>query len=118
MSATNTYTGNTTLSAGAITVSGTGALGTVSPMAYAGQISLASGTTFTYGSSVDQEFSGKITGAGALTKATSARARSPCRERRATTRERPRCRAEPSRSRRVQHSDRAQVRRPCRLVRQ
>ena len=73
LSAANTYTGSTTISnsGGSITVSGSGSLGSGTPKTYAGNISLGSSTTFTYASSVDQMFSGVISGSGTLSKSTS-----------------------------------------------
>ncbi|NBY11565.1 MAG: hypothetical protein EBQ75_00815 [Actinobacteria bacterium] len=68
LSAVNTYSGNTTISAGNMTISGAGSLDSGT---YAGQISIASGSVFTYSSSATQTLSGKLTGAGAVTKDTS-----------------------------------------------
>lgn len=62
----NTYAGNTTVTAGTLTIGGSGSLGAGT---YAGAISLASGTTFNYASTAAQTLSGVISGAGALTKA-------------------------------------------------
>jgi autotransporter-associated beta strand protein len=59
----NTYTGTTTIGAGALTVSGTGQLGGGS---YAGAI--ANSGVFNYASTADQTLSGIISGAGAVTK--------------------------------------------------
>jgi autotransporter-associated beta strand protein len=59
----NTYTGATTISAGRLTVSGTGQLGGGS---YAGAI--ANSGVFDYASSANQTLSGIISGAGAVTK--------------------------------------------------
>jgi autotransporter-associated beta strand protein len=59
----NTYTGNTTITAGTLTIGNPGSLGSG---AYAGAISIASGATFTYASSTAQTLSGVISGAGAL----------------------------------------------------
>ncbi|MFM8014916.1 MAG: autotransporter-associated beta strand repeat-containing protein, partial [Actinomycetota bacterium] len=66
----NTYGGNTTINDSGGTISVTGTLGAdVSPASYAGQISIGSSGTFSYGSSSNQTLTGKITGAGAVTKA-------------------------------------------------
>lgn len=67
--AVNTYAGNTTVTAGTLTIGGAGSLGAG---AYGGAISLASGTTFNYASTATQTLSGVISGGGALTKAGSA----------------------------------------------
>jgi len=63
----NTYTGGTTISGGALQISGTGSLNAGS---YAGGISIANGATLRYSSSAAQTFSGVITGTGGLTKDT------------------------------------------------
>ncbi|WP_193760045.1 autotransporter-associated beta strand repeat-containing protein [Azorhizobium caulinodans] len=60
----NTYTGNTTITAGTLTVGGAGSLGSGT---YAGNISIASGTSFNYASSAAQTLSGNISGDGDLT---------------------------------------------------
>ncbi|MGD0260161.1 MAG: autotransporter-associated beta strand repeat-containing protein, partial [Verrucomicrobiota bacterium] len=62
LSGVNTYTGNTTVSAGALTISSSGLLGNGS---YAGNITNSG--TFTYASSAAQTLSGVISGTGALT---------------------------------------------------
>lgn len=64
-SLTNGYSGDTTVSTGAMTVSGL--LGSGS---YAGGISIASGATFSFSSSSNQTLSGVISGLGTLTKVT------------------------------------------------
>ncbi|WP_371348862.1 autotransporter-associated beta strand repeat-containing protein [Ancylobacter sp. IITR112] len=64
LSGVNTYTGDTAISAGTLQIASAGSLGAGS---YAGDLSLASGTTFDYGSSAAQTLSGAISGAGALT---------------------------------------------------
>jgi fibronectin-binding autotransporter adhesin len=68
LSNANTYSGNTTIdSSGTILVTGT--LGAnVSPASYGGQISVGSSGTFSYGSTSNQTLTGKITGAGAMSK--------------------------------------------------
>jgi autotransporter-associated beta strand protein len=68
LSGTNTYSGTTTITAGTITVNGSGSLGAGS---YEEMITLCASTQLTYASSADQVFSGTITGAGALAKTTS-----------------------------------------------
>ena len=60
----NTYTGDTTVSAGTLQIGSAGSLGAGS---YSGAISLASGTLFDYASSAAQTLSGAISGAGSLT---------------------------------------------------
>jgi len=59
---TNTYTGNTTISNGTLTIGGAGQLGSGS---YAGNIAITG--TFIYDSSASQTLSGVISGAGAFT---------------------------------------------------
>ena len=66
---TNTYTGATTISGGSLTVDGAGTLG--SGGTYAGAISIATGSTFEYSSTVAQTLSGVISGAGSLIKSDS-----------------------------------------------
>jgi len=63
LSANNTYTGATTITAGTLTISGAGQLGSGS---YSGNISNAG--TLNYASSANQTLSGIISGTGALTK--------------------------------------------------
>jgi fibronectin-binding autotransporter adhesin len=70
-SATNSYTGTTTIDAGTLTVGVAGQLGSGT---YAGAIGIASGATFKYSSSVHQVLAGVISGAGAITKDTNATA--------------------------------------------
>ena len=65
----NSYTGATTISAGTIQIGGSGSLG---QGAYAGGVSIGSGATLQFSSSAAQTLSGIISGAGALTKDTSA----------------------------------------------
>ncbi|NCW10367.1 MAG: hypothetical protein EBW40_11655, partial [Gammaproteobacteria bacterium] len=69
LSGINTYTGNTTISAGDVVISGTAKLGGGS---YSGNIAIASGSTLSYASSANQTFSGVISGDGDLEKVTSA----------------------------------------------
>ncbi|MFM8503155.1 MAG: beta strand repeat-containing protein, partial [Actinomycetota bacterium] len=70
LSGANTYGGNTTINDSGGTISVTGTLGAgSSPALYAGQISIGSSGTFSFGSSSNQTLTGKITGAGAVTKA-------------------------------------------------
>ena len=64
-SLTNGYSGDTTVSTGTLTVSGL--LGSGS---YTGNISIASGATFSFSSSSNQTLSGGISGLGTLTKVT------------------------------------------------
>lgn len=63
LSGTNTYTGNTTISAGPFNVQDAGSLGSGN---YAGNI--ANAGSFNYSSSVNQTLSGAITGTGSVTK--------------------------------------------------
>ena len=63
LSGVNTYTGATTISAGTLTISSAGQLGSGT---YAGNI--ANDGTFAYASSASQTLSGIMSGAGALTK--------------------------------------------------
>ena len=65
ISGINTYTGNTTISAGTVQISGSGQLGSGN---YAG--SIANNATLEYSSSANQSLTGVISGAGALTKDT------------------------------------------------
>jgi autotransporter-associated beta strand protein len=62
-SANNSYTGATTVSGGTLQIGGSGRLGGGS---YAGDISIANGTTLDYSSSAAQTLSGVISGQGAL----------------------------------------------------
>ena len=62
LSGVDTYTGNTTINAGSLVISGAGQLNSGS---YAGNI--ANAGTFTYGSSAPQVLSGIISGTGSLT---------------------------------------------------
>ncbi|MFM8508176.1 MAG: beta strand repeat-containing protein, partial [Actinomycetota bacterium] len=66
LSAVNTYSGTTTISAGTLTVSGSGSLNSGS---YSGLI--VNGGSLVYSSSATQTLSGAISGSGALTKNTS-----------------------------------------------
>ena len=59
VAASQSYSGNTTISAGSLTTTGTGTLGGGS---YAANISIASGSTFTVGTTADQLLSGTISG--------------------------------------------------------
>ena len=68
LSANNTYTGVTTVSAGTLQISGAGSLGSGS---YAGGIALGAGAMFQYSSSAFQRLTGVISGAGSLVKDTS-----------------------------------------------
>src|SRR6056300_1141713 len=63
LSGTNTYTGDTTISAGTLTIDGSG---TLEGGTYDGAISNSG--TFIYSSTTDQILAGAITGTGALTK--------------------------------------------------
>jgi autotransporter-associated beta strand protein len=65
----NTYSGDTTINAGTLQFGGAGGLGSGS---YAGAIAIASGTTLEYSSSTAQTLSGVISGAGQVTKDSSA----------------------------------------------
>jgi autotransporter-associated beta strand protein len=60
----NTYTGNTTISAGNLQINGTGRLGAG---AYAGNISIAASRSFIFASTASQTLSGQISGAGNFT---------------------------------------------------
>jgi fibronectin-binding autotransporter adhesin len=66
LSGTDSFTGNATITAGTLQISGTGVLGSGS---YAGTISNAG--TLEYSSSANQTFSGIVSGTGALAKDTS-----------------------------------------------
>ena len=66
LNSANTFTGNTTISAGTLVIGSTGSLGSGS---YAGAI--ANSGTFQYSSSTAQTLSGVISGSGGLTKNTS-----------------------------------------------
>jgi len=65
LSGANTYSGNTTISAGNMAIAGAGKLGGGT---YAGNISVVSGYAFKYNSTATQTFSGIISGAGAFAK--------------------------------------------------
>ena len=67
LSAVNTFTGDTTISAGDVVIGGSGQLGSGS---YGGAISIASGSTFSFASSVSQTLSGVISGDGDVEKIT------------------------------------------------
>ncbi len=67
LSGINTFTGNTTISAGVLKISSAGQLASGS---YAGDISVGSGTTFQFSSTAAQTLSGLLSGSGALTKDT------------------------------------------------
>ena len=84
LSAANTYTGDTTISAGTLTVSGTladttdvinsgtydvDATDTIQSLSGSGAVELASGITLTTGDGGDDTVSGVISGAGSFTKA-------------------------------------------------
>lgn len=70
LNAVNTYLGNTSVTGnGTLRIAGAGQLGSGS---YAGTIGIGSGSTFNYASSADQSLGGAISGAGSLTKGTSA----------------------------------------------
>ena len=84
LSGNNTYTGDTTISAGTLTVSGTladttdvinsgvydvDATDTIQSLSGAGAVELASGIILTTGDGGDDTVSGVVSGAGALTKA-------------------------------------------------
>ena len=69
LSGANTYSGNTAIDVSGGTISVTGTLGAdSSPASYAGQVSIGTSGTFSYGSTSNQTLTGKITGAGAITK--------------------------------------------------
>jgi autotransporter-associated beta strand protein len=68
LSAVNTFTGDTTISAGDVVIGGSGQLGSGS---YGGAISIASGSTFSFASSASQTLSGVISGDGDVEKVTS-----------------------------------------------
>ncbi|NDE66268.1 MAG: hypothetical protein EB049_06210, partial [Actinobacteria bacterium] len=63
LSANNTYTGTTTISAGTLQISGSGLLNNGS---YSGNISIASSATFRFSSSSNQTLSGVISGDGSI----------------------------------------------------
>ena len=65
LSGADTYTGSTTISGGELVIGSAGKLGAG---AYAGNISIASGSLFNYGSSAAQTLSGAISGAGAVSQ--------------------------------------------------
>lgn len=65
----NTYTGDTTISAGTLEIGGAGTLGNGS---YAGAISIGTGSVLKLSTSSNQTFSGPIRGAGAIIKGTNA----------------------------------------------
>jgi autotransporter-associated beta strand protein len=65
LSGTNTYTGATTISAGTLQISGSGSLGSGN---FGNNISIASGATFQYSSSINQTLSGTVSGAGVVIK--------------------------------------------------
>ena len=67
LSADSTYSGNTTINNGDLSIGGSGQLGNGT---YAGALSIASGSTFSYASSSNQTLSGVISGAGDLEKVT------------------------------------------------
>ncbi len=69
LAGTNTYTGNTTVAAnsGTLEISGPGKLGNG---AYAGAITIGSGSVFRYSSTAAQTLDGAISGTGALAKST------------------------------------------------
>ena len=84
LSAANTYTGDTTISAGTLTISGTladttdvinsgtydvDATDTIQSLSGSGAVELASGITLTTGDAGDDTVSGIISGSGSLTKA-------------------------------------------------
>ena len=64
LTATNTYTGNTLVGSGTLTIGGAGKLGNGS---YAGNIVVSNSAALEYGSSSAQTLSGNLTGAGGLT---------------------------------------------------
>ena len=72
LTSTNTYTGDTTISAGTLTIGGSGTLGAG---LYAGAVTISSGAAMDYASSSDQDLSGvvsgtdliRVTGTGVLT---------------------------------------------------
>jgi autotransporter-associated beta strand protein len=72
LTSTNTYTGDTTISAGTLTIGGAGTLGAG---LYAGAVSISPGAAMDYASSSNQELSGvvsgtdliRVTGTGVLT---------------------------------------------------
>lgn len=63
----NTYTGDTTISTGALQISGTGSLG---GGAYPGLLTIESGATFRYSGSNNQTLKGSLSGMGSLIKDT------------------------------------------------
>ncbi|WP_445779020.1 autotransporter-associated beta strand repeat-containing protein, partial [Shewanella sp.] len=69
LTGTNTYGGDTTVTAGTLKLDGTAQL---SSGAYGGAINIASGTTFQFSSSVSQTLSGVVSGTGSLVKDRSA----------------------------------------------
>ena len=69
LTAANTYTGDTAINSGVIAVGQTGSLASG---AYAGNIRLATNTTFQYSSNANQTLSGLISGGGAIQKDTNA----------------------------------------------
>ena len=64
LSASNSYTGNTTISAGTLAIGGVGSLG--AGTLYNGNIAISSGAIFKYNSSVTDTFGGSISGNGGL----------------------------------------------------
>ena len=84
MSGVNTYSGDTTISEGTLTISGTlsdstdvinsgtydvDSSDTIQSLSGSGSVELASGITLTTGDSGDDTISGVISGAGSMTKA-------------------------------------------------
>ncbi len=64
LTATNTYTGTTSVSGGTLQIGGSGLLGNGS---YAGAITLSNGANFMYASSATQTYTGTISGVGTTT---------------------------------------------------